>query len=92
MKIVKDNEGTPTTKTVAIQKLNTDDSMKAGVSHEIIIDKQTAWVKFEATTTQGVDETSDDAKRRIIKFVSESVIDAVESAVNTANEVNEKGV
>lgn len=92
MKITKQHEGTPTTKTAMVQKLNTNDTITTGVSHEIIIDGQHAWVKFEATTSQGDNEDSEGAKRRIIKYVSESVIEAVEAAVNTANKVNEKGV
>ena len=56
------------------------DTVLCGVTHEILINGDKAWIKFEASTTVGADESAKQAKDRIVGYVSDAVIDAAKVA------------
>lgn len=66
--------------------IKSGDTIHTGITHEVYIEGDKSWIKFEATTVVGEDETGDEATLRVIQYVNESVIEAVKTAVKTVEE------
>jgi hypothetical protein len=51
------------------------DSITVAVTHEVKIDRESAWIKYEATTNIQENETAEEAKARIGEHVTSSVVE-----------------
>jgi len=58
------------------------DEITVAVTHEVKIDGESSWIRFEAKTKVN-QETCEDASDRIIRFVNVGVMDAVMKTVET---------
>ena len=58
------------------------DSITVAVTHEIKIDRESSWIRYEVTS-KVAEETCEDASRRVIGFAAEGVMDAVHKTVET---------
>lgn len=61
--------------------LREGDSITVAVTHEIRINGDSSWVRYEATS-KVQNESADDATRRVITQVNLGVMEAVTEAVN----------
>ena len=59
------------------------DQIIVGVTHEITINRDRSWVKYEAKTRVRPGETAEDARTRAIGHVNVSVMEAVHQTVET---------
>jgi hypothetical protein len=59
------------------------DQITVGVTHEIRVDRDLSWVKYEAVTKVRPGETAVDARTRAIRHVNASVMETVNSTVET---------
>lgn len=57
------------------------DSVTAGMTHEISVNRDKSWIKYEVTSKVRPGESTDDARTRVIDHVSESVMQAVDTAI-----------
>lgn len=60
-----------------VEELYVGDKITCAVTHEIKINRDSAWVRYEVTSTVLDDEGTTEAKRRVINHVASSVIEAV---------------
>ena len=59
------------------------DTILVSITHEVKIGRESSWVKYEANSKVRPDEAAQDARTRVINHVNQSVMVAVEEAVNT---------
>lgn len=59
------------------------DQITVGCTHQVVIGRETSWVKYEAVTRLRPDEATEDARTRAIGHVNESVMQAVHKVVET---------
>lgn len=64
-------------------ELNFGDQITVGVTHEISINRDKSWVRYEAVTKVRPGETAEDARTRAIGHVNVSVMEAVKQTVET---------
>lgn len=62
--------------------LRDGDTITVAVTHEVKIDGESSWIRYEASSKVN-QETSEDASRRVIGHVNEAVMEAVHSTVET---------
>ena len=66
--------------------LRTGDKVTVSVTHEIKIQGDSSWVKYEATSLVQ-DETTEQAASRVINHVNDAAMSAVRETVNRVNGV-----
>jgi len=57
------------------------DQITVGITHQIEVGRDKAWVKYEAITKIRPQETSDQARTRAIRHVNASVMETIEATV-----------
>ena len=62
------------------EMLRSGDKITVAITHEISINRDKAWVRYEATSTVDEDEHAEDAKQRVIEHCTGSVVDAAQAA------------
>lgn len=70
-------------------RLNEDDIVEMGMSHELKIDGDGTWVSYKVATKVRVGETADDATKRALEQVTSSMRMAVDAAVRNVKEMSE---
>jgi hypothetical protein len=60
--------------------LHVGDKLTVAITHEVKINSDNAWIRYEATTTIEDGETVEQAKQRIGGHVTQAVIDVAEQA------------
>lgn len=66
---------------VVTEELREGDKITVAVTHEVKINRDSAWIRYEATSSVA-GETTDEARARVIRHVSTSVINAVQEAAD----------
>ena len=59
------------------------DSISVSISHQVKVGRDESWVSYEALTKVQPGETTQDARTRAIGHVNESVMQAVDTVVET---------
>ncbi len=77
-----------TVKKRSAELLREGDKITVAITHEVKINRDNAWIRYEATSSVGEDEGTDEAKLRIIDHVSNAVIDATYKAAEKAMEAS----
>lgn len=75
-------------KRIATEELREGDKITVAVTHEVKINRDSAWIRYEATSSVSPDEDTAEARSRVINHVTHSVISAVQEtadAVMTRN-------
>lgn len=67
-------------------KLQKDDTVEFGVTHEVVINDSKAWIKLGVSTKVQENETADEAAQRAYEFVNQKIIEAVEHTAQTVEE------
>ena len=62
-------------------ELHQGDLITVGMTHEIKVGRDTSWIRYEVSTRVRPEETVEDARTRAVGHVNESVMFAVEAAV-----------
>lgn len=87
---IAEKEAPPETRATASKAVREGDRLVASISHQVIINGDESWVKFEANVAVGEDESPEDARQRVIEYVNEGVMEAVKTTVNTVGSKNEE--
>lgn len=77
------------TKASNMTGLRSGDTLEIGVSHNIEISGDQAWISFKASTVVGGEETDWEAHQRLNEYVNNGVMKVIEQAVNTVNGVGQ---
>jgi hypothetical protein len=64
-------------------ELYAGDQITVGVTHEISVNRDKSWVKYEAVTKLRPGESAEDARTRAIGHVNQSVMEVVTKTVET---------
>lgn len=71
---------------IADSALDEGDFVSVSLNHEIKIGREVSWVKFEATSKVRPDESSEAARDRVLNYVEDAVMIAVEETVKRVQE------
>ena len=71
---------------MTVGALAEDDWIECSISHMIKVGRDESWVKYGITTKVRAGESTDDARTRAIRHVDESVMQAIETTVETVRE------
>jgi len=71
---------------VAEEYLQDGDKITVAVTHEVAINRDKAWIRYEVTSVVLPDEGTEAAKYRVIQHVANGVIEAVEAAAEAVLE------
>ncbi len=72
--------------------LRTGDKITVAVTHEVKINRESAWIRYEATSTVDETEGTEEAKQRVIDHVTKAVLDATLKTADTIMEVVDNAV
>jgi len=67
---------------VTQEQLREGDKITMAVTHEVKVDRESMWVRYEATTSVLGEEGTAGAKARVIEHVTQSAVDATLAAAN----------
>lgn len=70
----------------ASEDLDPGDRITWSVTHQITVNGDNSWVKFEATSRRRDNETTEQAKQRLLTFVNTSVIEGCEQVAAKVEE------
>lgn len=59
------------------------DKITVSVSHQVKIGREESWIRYEASSAVQPDESTEDAKDRVVGHVNRGVMDAVMQVVET---------
>lgn len=71
-------------------ELATGDTIEIGVTHEVQINREKAWIKFGITSKVQPEESTDEAISRVSSIIDNKIISIIESAVSTVTEYEGK--
>lgn len=66
------------------------DRVTCSISHELKINGEASWVKFETNTQVQENETANDAVQRVITLTDNAVMSAAHTVVTTVNGVSKR--
>lgn len=69
-------------------RLNDNDMIEVGVSHQLKINGDESWVSYKVATKVRVGESADDATKRALEQVSVAMRTAVEHTVREVEEMS----
>lgn len=72
------------------QELAIGDTIEIGVTHEIVIGREKAWIKFGINSKVQPDENTDEAVSRVSTIINNKIMTIIEEAVTTATEYEGK--
>lgn len=69
--------------------LREGDRLTIGVTYQVEIDSENAWIKYEGSTEIGAEETDEQAHNRLKKFVNDKAMDTIYQAVETVEKAKQ---
>jgi len=73
-----------------MSELTPGDSIEIGVTHEVLIGREKAWIKFGISTKVMPDEDADAAITRASSIVNNNIMSIIEDAVQTVTDYEGK--